>query len=100
MSKLILVGYDPRRADYAPAGKPAEIGVGYVVTEEGRHALRSAHAFARHIGAALRVVTVVLGSVTRRVIAAAHSPVIVCLGGVKASLEALLETAPGAAAPA
>jgi nucleotide-binding universal stress UspA family protein len=43
---------------------------------------------------------VLLGSVTRRVIAEAHCPVIVLPRGVKAALEALLETAPGAAAPA
>jgi hypothetical protein len=43
---------------------------------------------------------VLLGSVTRRVIGQARSPVIVLPRGVKATLEALLEKAPGAAAPA
>jgi nucleotide-binding universal stress UspA family protein len=170
------------------SGKPREIGVGYVDSDEGRQALESAHALARHVGAALRVVTVVrenlrarlesepriesghfgkdvddvegeykllrerelratiaelgddvpvepevlvgdpaellvdltqgidllvcgsrgygplrgvlLGSVTRRVITEAHAPVIVLPRGVKAALAALLEKAPGAAAPA
>ena len=138
--------------DWSRAGKPAKIGVSYAESDEGEQALRSAHAFAKHVGAALRVITVVrenlrarleseprvlnaqvgkdvedvegeylseridllvcgsrgygplrgvlLGSVTRRVIAGTHSPVIVLPRGVKAALEALLETAPGAAAPA
>jgi nucleotide-binding universal stress UspA family protein len=174
--------------DWRGPGKPAEIGVAYVDSDEGRQALHSGYALARHVGAALRVVTVVreglrmrieseprivsgqlgkdvedvegeyrliqerelrstiaelgddvpaeaeaiigdpgdvladlsqsvdllvcgsrgygplrgvlLGSVTRRVIAEAHSPVIVVPRGVKASLEALLEKAHGAAAPA
>jgi nucleotide-binding universal stress UspA family protein len=41
-----------------------------------------------------------LGSVSRRVISEAHCPVIVLPRGVKASLEALVAEAPGAAAPA
>ncbi|MDX6664650.1 MAG: hypothetical protein QOG68_856 [Solirubrobacteraceae bacterium] len=43
---------------------------------------------------------VLLGSVSRQVMTQAHCPVIVLPRGVKASLEALLEEAPGAAAPA
>lgn len=43
---------------------------------------------------------VLLGSVSRQVVTEAHCPVIVLPRGVKASLEALLEEAPGAAAPA
>ncbi|MEA2255721.1 MAG: hypothetical protein QOG35_1766 [Solirubrobacteraceae bacterium] len=43
---------------------------------------------------------VLLGSVSRRIVAEAHCPVIVLPRGVKASLEALVTAAPGAAAPA
>jgi nucleotide-binding universal stress UspA family protein len=43
---------------------------------------------------------VLLGSVSRRVMTEARCPVIVLPRGVKAALEALLEEAPGAAAPA
>ncbi|MEA2357278.1 MAG: hypothetical protein QOI62_538 [Solirubrobacteraceae bacterium] len=43
---------------------------------------------------------VLLGSVSRRVVAEAHCPVIVLPRGVRASLEALVTEAPGAAAPA
>jgi nucleotide-binding universal stress UspA family protein len=174
--------------DWSGHGKPGEIGVGYVDSEEGRQALESAHALARHIGAALRVITVVheklrarlesepriessrfgkdvedvegeyrlererelrrtlaqfgddvpvepevlvgdpadllvdlsqridllvcgsrgygpvrgvlLGSVTWHLIGEAHCPVIVLPRGVQAALTALLERAPGAAAPA
>jgi nucleotide-binding universal stress UspA family protein len=43
---------------------------------------------------------VLLGSVTRKVTAEAHCPVIVLARGVRASLEALVAEAPGAAAPA
>lgn len=40
-------------------GRPRTVGVAYVDTEEGNEALRGAHAFARHVGATLRVITVV-----------------------------------------
>jgi nucleotide-binding universal stress UspA family protein len=43
---------------------------------------------------------VLLGSVSRRVVAEARCPVIVLPRGVKASLESLMEEVPGAAAPA
>jgi nucleotide-binding universal stress UspA family protein len=169
-------------------GDIERIGVGYVDTEEGREALRSAHALARRAGAQLRVITavrhtehmhletepklaghpekrdvediegehrlqaerdvrravaalgddvpveidavvgdpadvlvhtsehldllvcgsrgygplraVLLGSVSRRVVAEAHCPVIVLARGIEASLDALLAEAPGAAAHA
>jgi nucleotide-binding universal stress UspA family protein len=180
------LGWKPE--DWRGPGKPAVIGVGYTDTEEGRQALESAHALARHLRAALRVISVVrenlkmrlesepgwingrfgndvedvegeyrllrdrqvrahiaelggdvpaeaetligdpaevlvdmsdgldllvcgsrgygpvrgvlLGSVTRRVIAESQAPVVVVPRGVRAALEALLETAPGAATPA
>jgi nucleotide-binding universal stress UspA family protein len=47
----------PRR--WTRDGKPETIGVAYVDTEEGREALRGAHALARRLGARLRVLTVV-----------------------------------------
>jgi nucleotide-binding universal stress UspA family protein len=143
-------------------GRPSTIGVGYIDTDEARLALRGAHALARHIGATLRVITVVrdsehreraeqevravaasldgvpadtealvgdpaevlidaseqldllvcgsraygplrsvlLGSVSRRVTAGAHCPVIVVPRGVKASLEDILATAPAPTARA
>jgi len=40
-------------------GEPETIGVAFVDTEEGRDALRGAHALARSLGARLRVLTVV-----------------------------------------
>ena len=45
--------------DWAPHGGMRTIGVGFVDTEEGREALRTAHALARRTGATLRVITVV-----------------------------------------
>lgn len=47
----------PRR--WTRDGDPETIGVAYVDTEEGRAALRSAHALARRAGATLRVLTIV-----------------------------------------
>jgi nucleotide-binding universal stress UspA family protein len=44
-------------------GRPATIGVGYVDSDEGREALRGAHALARRAGATLRVVVVVQDTV-------------------------------------
>jgi nucleotide-binding universal stress UspA family protein len=44
---------------WAPAGGLRIIGVAFVDTEDGRAALRAAHALARRIGARLRVLTVV-----------------------------------------
>jgi nucleotide-binding universal stress UspA family protein len=173
---------------YTARGGPETIGVAYVNSEEGREALRGAHALARRAGATLRVLTVVklspsahleedavraswqpevkdwvdveghhrieaerelrrvvaaladdvpvevdafvgdpaevivevskgldllvcgsrgygparavlLGSVSRRVTAEAHCPVVVLPRGVEASLEALVAESPGATAP-
>jgi nucleotide-binding universal stress UspA family protein len=179
-------GWTPASRD----GWPATIGVGYVDGDEGREALRGAHALARRAGATLRVITVVretlaialesepgyvagqfgrdredvegehrwraeqaarlalaeldgdggpraevdalvgdpvdvlvdlsghldllvcgsrgygplravlLGSVSARVVAAAHCPVIVVARKARASLESLVAEAPGAVAPA
>jgi nucleotide-binding universal stress UspA family protein len=47
-------------------GRPVTIGVAYVDTEEGRDALRGAHALARHVGAKLRVLTVVSPNLAMR----------------------------------
>jgi nucleotide-binding universal stress UspA family protein len=170
---------DWKAVDWSGDGRPDTVGVGWVESDEGRHALQSAYALARHLGATLRVISVVreslrmnlesepryvagqfgkdtedvegeymfeverrlratvdelghdvrveidtlagdpadmladlsrrvdilicgsrgygplrgvlLGSVTRRLIAEAHSPLIVVPRGVKRSLEALLE---------
>jgi nucleotide-binding universal stress UspA family protein len=46
-------------ASWAAEGKPDTVGVGFVDTEEGHQAVRSAHALARGLGAKLRVVNVV-----------------------------------------
>jgi nucleotide-binding universal stress UspA family protein len=45
--------------DWDAERPPATIGAAYVDSEEGREALRGAHALARRLGARLRVVTVV-----------------------------------------
>jgi nucleotide-binding universal stress UspA family protein len=47
----------PRR--WTRGGGLSTIGVGFIDTEDGRAALRAAHVLARHIGARLRVLTVV-----------------------------------------
>jgi nucleotide-binding universal stress UspA family protein len=47
----------PRR--WTRNGKPGTIGVAYVDSQEGREALRGAHALARRVGARPRVLTVV-----------------------------------------
>jgi nucleotide-binding universal stress UspA family protein len=47
-------------------GRPVTIGVAYVDTDEGREALRGAHALARHVGARLRVLTVVRPNLAMR----------------------------------
>jgi nucleotide-binding universal stress UspA family protein len=47
----------PRR--WTRDGEPETVGVAFVDTEEGRNALRGAHALARRAGARLRVLTVV-----------------------------------------
>jgi nucleotide-binding universal stress UspA family protein len=44
---------------WAAAGVVETIGVAFIDSEEGREALRSAHALARRMGATLRVITVV-----------------------------------------
>jgi len=51
---------------WARDGRPVTIGVAYVDTEEGRAALRGAYALARHVGAKLRVLTVVSPSLAMR----------------------------------
>jgi nucleotide-binding universal stress UspA family protein len=179
---------DWKAESWSRPGGPGTIGVGYVESEEGRHALAAAHALALRAGATLRVITVIrrgfrmalesepryvagqfgkdtedvegeyrlemerrlhgtadelghdveveletlvgdpaevlvdasrsvdllvcgsrgygplrgvlLGSVTRHLVGESHCPVVVLPRGVKDSLEALLETAPGAAARA
>ena len=48
-------------AGWAPGRGLTAIGVGYTDSEEGREALRGAHALARRTGATLRVMTVVTG---------------------------------------
>jgi nucleotide-binding universal stress UspA family protein len=58
-------------------GRPKTIGVAYVDTEEGHQALRGAHALARHVGAKLRVLTVVRPNLAMRLDTeppAAHRP--------------------------
>ncbi|MEA2367193.1 MAG: hypothetical protein QOI32_2705 [Thermoleophilaceae bacterium] len=50
---------DWKAGDWSGDGRPETIGVGYVESDEGRHALESAYALARHIGARLRVISVV-----------------------------------------
>ncbi|HEY7253594.1 MAG TPA: universal stress protein [Methylomirabilota bacterium] len=47
-------------------GRPVTIGVACVDTEEGHEALRGAHALARHVGARLRVLTVVRPNLAMR----------------------------------
>jgi nucleotide-binding universal stress UspA family protein len=44
---------------WSPRGALEQLGVAFVDTEEGREALRAAHALARRAGARLRVITVV-----------------------------------------